>query len=165
MLSIRSRNCFLTRPFNSLSRDHEEARRGRRGFQAEEGLSTPSLGITPAEADPRGTRGIISTPSLGITILIHDGPKNSIFVEISTPSLGITESDSGIFRLSAAFCRGAPSHKLFQRPLFEDITATRLKEIYIKTCCTFVTLCTLFVPQKRCSKIAKTTIFEECALH
>jgi len=30
---------------------------------------------------------------------------------LSTPSLGITEPDSGIFRLSAAFCRGAPSHK------------------------------------------------------
>jgi hypothetical protein len=29
---------------------------------------------------------------------------------LSTPSLGITEPDSGIFRLSAAFCRGAPSH-------------------------------------------------------
>ena len=30
---------------------------------------------------------------------------------LSTPSLGITEPDSGIFRLSAAFCRGALSHK------------------------------------------------------
>jgi hypothetical protein len=30
---------------------------------------------------------------------------------LSTPSLGITEPDSGIFRLSAAFCRGASSHK------------------------------------------------------
>ena len=30
---------------------------------------------------------------------------------LSTPSLGITEPDSGIFRLSAAFCRGTPSHK------------------------------------------------------
>jgi hypothetical protein len=30
---------------------------------------------------------------------------------LSTPSLGITEPDSGIFRLSAAFCRGAPSHR------------------------------------------------------
>ena len=32
-------------------------------------------------------------------------------INLSTPSLGITEPDSGIFRLSAAFCRGAPSHK------------------------------------------------------
>jgi hypothetical protein len=30
---------------------------------------------------------------------------------LSTPSLGITEPDSGIFRLSAAFCRGTSSHK------------------------------------------------------
>jgi hypothetical protein len=30
---------------------------------------------------------------------------------LSTPSLGITEPDSGIFRLSAAYCRGAPSHR------------------------------------------------------
>jgi hypothetical protein len=30
---------------------------------------------------------------------------------LSTPSLGITEPDSGIFRLSAAFCRGTPSHR------------------------------------------------------
>jgi hypothetical protein len=32
-------------------------------------------------------------------------------VGLSTPSLGITEPDSGIFRLSAAFCRGSSSHK------------------------------------------------------
>jgi hypothetical protein len=30
---------------------------------------------------------------------------------LSTPSLGITEPDSGIFRLSAAFCRGTSSHE------------------------------------------------------
>jgi hypothetical protein len=30
---------------------------------------------------------------------------------LSTPSLGITEPDSGIFRLSAAFCRGTSSNK------------------------------------------------------
>jgi hypothetical protein len=34
-----------------------------------------------------------------------------IFNLLSTSSLGIAEPDSGIFRLSAAFCRGAPSHK------------------------------------------------------
>jgi hypothetical protein len=50
-----------------------------------------------------------------------------------------------------AFCRGTPSHKLFLRPLFEDITATRLKEIYSRYRCTFVTWCTLFVPQEFCS--------------
>jgi hypothetical protein len=32
-------------------------------------------------------------------------------VRLSTPSLGITEPDSGIFRLSAAFCRGISSHR------------------------------------------------------
>jgi hypothetical protein len=30
---------------------------------------------------------------------------------LSTPSLGITEPYSGIFRLSAAFCRGTLSHR------------------------------------------------------
>ena len=32
-------------------------------------------------------------------------------LDLSTPSLGITEPDSGIFRFSAAFCRGTSSHK------------------------------------------------------
>ena len=52
----------------------------------------------------------LSTPSLGITVewCIENGVR---FIDLSTPSLGITEPDSGIFRLSAAFCRGSPSHK------------------------------------------------------
>ena len=51
----------------------------------------------------------LSTPSLGIT----GSPAfvEEKFLELSTPSLGITEPDSGIFRLSAAFCRGTSSHK------------------------------------------------------
>ena len=52
----------------------------------------------------------LSTPSLGITAreAFIDWLLKSV---LSTPSLGITEPDSGIFRLSAAFCRGTPSHK------------------------------------------------------
>ena len=38
-------------------------------------------------------------------------PEFYVKTKLSTPSLGITEPDSGIFRLSAAFCRGTPSHK------------------------------------------------------
>ena len=39
------------------------------------------------------------------------GGRSKEEIALSTPSLGITEPDSGIFRLSAAFCRGSPSHK------------------------------------------------------
>ena len=55
----------------------------------------------------------LSTPSLGITGSQEGegGRVRGIAEDLSTPSLGITEPDSGIFRLSAAFCRGAPSHK------------------------------------------------------
>ena len=55
-------------------------------------------------------RLMLSTPSLGITfkIVVDDGYN---YYMLSTPSLGITEPDSGIFRLSAAFCRGTLSHK------------------------------------------------------
>jgi hypothetical protein len=98
-------------------------------------LSTPSLGITEVpkreavEVLGRGRafnslsrdhfclvhveveHSALSTPSLGITgsllVLYQSNAGN----RLSTPSLGITEPDSGIFRLSAAFCRGAPSHK------------------------------------------------------
>jgi hypothetical protein len=41
---------------------------------------------------------------------LTEGVRRAVF-RLSTPSLGITEPDSGIFRLSAAFCRGALSHK------------------------------------------------------
>jgi hypothetical protein len=53
----------------------------------------------------------LSTPSLGITQEILFNLKTLLETKLSTPSLGITEPDSGIFQLSAAFCRGAPSHK------------------------------------------------------
>jgi hypothetical protein len=39
------------------------------------------------------------------------------------------EPDSGIFRLSAAFCRGTSSHKSFLRPLFGYIVSTLYKGI------------------------------------
>ena len=52
----------------------------------------------------------LSTPSLGITRVADEGGDEEE-EELSTPSLGITEPDSGIFRLSAAFCRGTSSHK------------------------------------------------------
>jgi hypothetical protein len=54
---------------------------------------------------------LLSTPSLGITVVLPRVALGSHHRRLSTPSLGITEPDSGIFRLSAAFCRGAPSHK------------------------------------------------------
>ena len=46
---------------------------------------------------------------------LSGSPASELLLELwsllSTPSLGITEPDSGIFRLSAAFCRGTSSHK------------------------------------------------------
>jgi hypothetical protein len=54
---------------------------------------------------------LLSTPSLGITQLQAEIEAEGGKAQLSTPSLGITEPDSGIFRLSAAFCRGTSSHK------------------------------------------------------
>jgi hypothetical protein len=124
-----------TRTFNSLSRDHfsSAGRRPRR----EHMLSTPSLGITQRKFVSVRRHEIISFNSLsrdhGITLRMRRrnirsrsrtfqlplsgslDPRSRLVAdrapELSTPSLGITEPDSGIFRLSAAFCRGAPSHK------------------------------------------------------
>ena len=120
--------------FNSLSRDHllpmDTTDRGG-GMK----LSTPSLGITKLYFDKTGIGNVIafnslsrdhrdlirregwwlaselSTPSLGITFLMPEGSEENLQLYLSTPSLGITEPDSGIFRLSAAFCRGTSSHK------------------------------------------------------
>ena len=75
-------------PFNSLSRDH----RGEKSY---------------INADVT----LLSTPSLGITWNGWEVDETGFASFLSTPSLGITEPDSGIFRLSAAFCRGTPSHK------------------------------------------------------
>jgi hypothetical protein len=68
-------------------------------------FSTPSLGIFNFQLPLSGSSPSpkLSTPSLGIRDF------SIYFRMLSTPSLGITEPDSG--RLSAAFCRGAPSHK------------------------------------------------------
>ena len=47
--------------------------------------------------------------------------KTLLETKLSTPSLGITEPDSGIFRLSAAFCRlrGFLPRHLFAQMNFE----------------------------------------------
>ena len=96
-------------------------------------LSTPSLGITPRDRRAPRIRLRLSTPSLGITgtagsvyqarilyafnslsrdhISARSPPSQRGRSYLSTPSLGITEPDSGIFCLSAAFCRGASSHR------------------------------------------------------
>jgi hypothetical protein len=75
-------------------------------------LSTPSLGITLVEGNGFSLRidTIFQLPLSGSHGVLQEfrGRRHR---ELSTPSLGITEPDSGIFRLSAAFCRGAPSHK------------------------------------------------------
>ena len=106
---------------------------GRGASRGPSSLSTPSLGITsrsdegPHRLSPdfqlplSGSRStpvsfarakrILSTPSLGITFAGLFSRISSRILPLSTPSLGITEPDSGIFRLSAAFCRGALSHK------------------------------------------------------
>jgi hypothetical protein len=49
--------------------------------------------------------------SLSRDHLFYEALKVTEEMFLSTPSLGITEPDSGIFRLSAAFCRGTSSHK------------------------------------------------------
>ena len=122
----------LRSAFNSLSRDHKGVRPlpwvPSASFQLplsgspdrllddvlchRKDLSTPSLGITYGSGFVGQLAYLgLSTPSLGITdcsMFITD-PSGS--PALSTPSLGITEPDSGIFRLSAAFCRGTLSHK------------------------------------------------------
>ena len=75
--------------FNSLSRDHGE------------GVPRHEVPVV----------AVLSTPSLGITWVYEREEVEEFLNRLSTPSLGITEPDSGIFRLSAAFCRGTLSHK------------------------------------------------------
>ena len=88
----------------------------------------------------------LSTPSLGITGVSKTSNVSEGY-QLSTPSLGITEPYSGIFRLSAAFRRGAPSHICIFRPLFEDITATEHHDsnrgFKRNSRCTFVIWCTM----------------------
>ena len=97
--------------FNSLSRDHSAFARGA-GAAGKPIFQLPLSGSRRSKAlrqnTKRGTKKL-STPSLGITIFYWFGDLS--YRELSTPSLGITEPDSGIFGLSAAFCRGTSSHK------------------------------------------------------
>jgi hypothetical protein len=124
-------------PFNSLSRDHGITGCGQRGVRRRRGhfqlplsgsrsikarhVQSPSWGFQlPLSGsllrllvdDVRDRLGL-STPSLGITWDLYDYiiDYRCSNCGLSTPSLGITEPDSGIFRLSAAFCRGTSSHK------------------------------------------------------
>ena len=78
------------KPFNSLSRDHEAVTAQHELFHD---LEEPFNSLSRDHE----TFFALITMALGILL--------------STPSLGITEPDSGIFRLSAAFCRGTFSHK------------------------------------------------------
>ena len=75
-------------------------------------VSTPSLGIT-LEEEPEAIEVEVENfqlPLSGSRVKTQRGLKHGFGI-LSTPSLGITEPDSGIFQLSAAFCRGTSSHK------------------------------------------------------
>ena len=80
--------------FNSLSRDH---------LDEMQHVIQDALSMTNFQLPLSGSR------QLGIRRQMTQIRTT----RLSTPSLGITEPDSGIFLLSAAFCRGAPSHKRF----------------------------------------------------
>ena len=96
--------------FNSLSRDH--------GavvvvvvVGAVEVFQLPLSGSPPHEG--RAGKNIVPNFQLPLSgsqyvPILYDPARKK---KLSTPSLGITEPDSGIFRLSAAFCRGTLSHK------------------------------------------------------
>ena len=93
-------------------------------------LSTPSLGITGSQDKVLAIieDGATSSFQLPLSGSLSDTIGTAavdVNYSLSTPSLGITEPYSGIFRLSAAFRRGAPSHICIFRPLFEVITATK----------------------------------------
>ena len=100
--------------FNSLSRDHTS---GETTDGVTYYLSTPSLGITVFFRMHAEGRDVVVCSAFNSLSRDHKlSPADIIvllgdLIELSTPSLGITEPDSGIFRLSAAFCRGASSHK------------------------------------------------------
>jgi hypothetical protein len=133
--------------FNSLSRDHPRSRRSRllvSFFQLSLGITVSELVAakrklieqsfqlplsgSPARMAAGREDEELSTPSLGITsIQIREMESKFDWVVLSTPSLGITEPDFGIFRLSAAFCRGTSSHKRFLRPLFGYIVSPLYK--------------------------------------
>jgi hypothetical protein len=77
--------------------------------------STPSLGIDHVRF--KETKNSVTMiigfqlPLSGSLELRPDREADRLPPPLSTPSLGITEPDSGIFRLSAAFCRGTSLHK------------------------------------------------------
>ena len=70
--------------------------------------------ITASSEDVHGgdesTSSIPFSPSASTQPAVEQREGTGQTRELSTPSLGITEPDSGIFRLSAAFCRGTSSH-------------------------------------------------------
>ena len=74
-------------------------------------LSTPSFGITESRSKPSSSLRLPSFNSLFRDHTFEAGYDLGLQALLSTPSFGITEPDSGIFRLSAAFCRGTSSHK------------------------------------------------------
>ena len=130
LLALASRLNLDT--FNSLSRDHLKALE----FGSAEPVQNFQLPLSGSPSPSGGFRSFpmssLSTPSLGITgiggfslgfalaldfqLPLSGSPRRRLGLRVlgleglSTPSLWITEPDSGIFRLSAAFCRGTSSH-------------------------------------------------------
>ena len=99
--------------FNSLSRDHEKALRPTAKLIDENTFNSLSRDHTgPSTAEQSPSIPYFQLPLSGSHHNSSDrGARERRGRSLSTPSLGITEPDSGIFRLSAASCRGAPSHK------------------------------------------------------
>ena len=106
---------FLLRPFNSLSRDHVRCQKD----QDPRFLQSASFNSLSRDHDHEHGIAVVAVhDQIAFNSLSRDHRKRTFAkpsipkpIELSTPSLGITEPDSGIFRLSAAFCRGTPSHK------------------------------------------------------
>ena len=97
--------------FNSLSRDH------RAGFPGRAHLTFPIFQLPLS-----GSLAVPGIPEANVQVVDFQLPLSGSQIlapfllkvakgDLSTPSLGITEPDSGIFRLSAAFCRGPLSHE------------------------------------------------------
>jgi hypothetical protein len=108
---VKKSNAFSssTETFNSLSRDHRVVKKSNAFSSSTETFNSLSRDHVIFSGGLLFSFGFLSTPSLGITL--ERKALQAVLAILSTPSLGITEPDSGIFRLSAAFCRGAPSHK------------------------------------------------------
>ena len=95
--------------FNSLSRDHGLRERPQEGLEVRI-FQLPLSGSRARTASTTSSHFCFQLPLSGSHSILGESA-NIAGMELSTPSLGITEPDSGIFRLSAAFCRGASSHK------------------------------------------------------